>query len=77
MFKLKFDTGSGDDLQTNCIEVRRISNEAYRLDRAGWDWDDTKSTIVDNANHVKNTSQLIVDKSLGEIETYHDNKDDG
>jgi len=32
---------------------------------------------VDNANHVKNTSQLIVDKALGEIEAYHDNKDDG
>ena len=32
---------------------------------------------MDNANHVKNTSQLIADKALGEIETYHDNKDDG
>ncbi len=32
---------------------------------------------MDNANHVKNTSQLIADKALGEIETYHDDKDDG
>ncbi|MEF8883174.1 MAG: transposase [Halapricum sp.] len=26
---------------------------------------------------MKNTSQLIVDKALGELETYHDHKDDG
>ncbi len=69
--------GSDDDLQTGCIEARRIRNEANRLDRAGWDWGDIKSTVVDNADHVNNTTQLIVDKALGEIEAYHDNKDDG
>ncbi|ADD06586.1 IS1341-type transposase ISNma15 [Natrialba magadii ATCC 43099] len=76
-FGLDIHTGSGDDLQTGCIEARRIRNEANRLDRAGWDWGDIKSTVVDNADHVNNTTQLIVDKALGEIETYHDNKDDG
>lgn len=76
-FGLDIQTGSGDDLQNGCIESRRIRNEANRLDRHGWDWNDIKSTVVDNANHVKNTSQLIVDKALGELETYHDNKDDG
>lgn len=69
--------GSGDDLQNGCIEARRIRNETNRLDKHGWDWDEIKSPVVDNADHVKNTSQLIVDKALGEIETYHDNKDDG
>jgi putative transposase len=76
-FGLDIDTGSGDDLQTGCIEARRIRNETNWLDQQGWDWDDIKPTVVDNANHVKNTSQLIVDKALGEIETYHDNNDDG
>lgn len=76
-FGLDIQTGSGDDLQTGCLEARRIRNEANRLDRDGWDWRDIKSTVVDNADHVKNTSQLIVDKALGEIETYHDNKDNG
>ncbi|MFT4957705.1 MAG: putative transposase, partial [Halobacteriales archaeon] len=76
-FGLDIHTGSGDDLQNGCIESRRIRNETNRLDKHGWEWDDIKSTVVDNANHVKNTSQLIVDKALGEIETYHDNKTDG
>jgi IS605 OrfB family transposase len=76
-FGLDIHTGSGDDLQTGCLEARRIRNEVNRLDRHGWDWNDIRSTVVDNATHVKNTSQLIVDKALGEIETYHDNKDDG
>jgi IS605 OrfB family transposase len=76
-FGLDIHTGSDDDLQHGCLEARRIRNETNRLDRQQWDWDEIKSTVVDNAGHVKNTSQLIVDKALGEIETSHDNKDDG
>lgn len=76
-FGLDIETGSGDDLQTGCLEARRIRNEANRLDKDGWEWTNLKSTVVDNADHVKNTSQLIVDKALGEIETYHDHTDDG
>ncbi len=76
-FGLDIHTGSGDDLQTGCLEARRIRNETNRLDRQGWDWNEIKSVVVDNADHVNNTTQLIVDKALGEIETYHDNKDDG
>ena len=76
-FGLDINTGSSDDLQRGCFEARRIHNETNRLDRKGWDWDDIKSTVVDNADHVKNTSQLTVDKSLDEIETYHDNKNNG
>ena len=76
-FGLDIDTGSGDDLQTGCLEARRIRNEANRLDKEGWEWNDLKSAVVENADHVKNTSQLIVDKALGEIKTYHDHKDDG
>ena len=73
-FGLDIHTGSGDDLQHGCLEARRIRNEANRLDKEGWGWNDIKSTVVDNADHVKNTSQLIVDKALGELETYHDHK---
>ena len=73
-FGLDIETGSGDDLQDGCLEARRIRNEANRLDKEGWEWNDTKPTVVDTANHVKNTSQLIVDKALGEIETYLDHK---
>lgn len=76
-FGLDINTGSGDDLQNGCIESRRIRNETNRLDSHGWDWGDIKPTVVDNANHVKNTSQLIVDKALSEIERYHDNRHDG
>ena len=75
-FGLDIHTGSGDDLQNGCLEARRIRNETNRLDREGWDWKDIKPVVVDNANHVKNTCQLIVDKALGELKTYHDNKDD-
>jgi IS605 OrfB family transposase len=76
-FGLDIDTGSGDDLQAGCLESRRIRNETNRLDRQGGDWNDIKPVVVDNANHVKNTSQLIVGKAFGEIETYHDNDDWG
>jgi IS605 OrfB family transposase len=76
-FGLDIQSGSSDDLQTGCLEARRIRNESNRLDSQGWEWGKLKSIVVDNADHVKNTTQLIVDKALGEIETYHDNKDDG
>ena len=76
-FGLDIATGSTDDLHDGCIEARRIRNEVNRLDRQRWDWDNIKSTVVDNANHVQNTTQLIVDKALGEIKQYHDNKADG
>ena len=77
LFGLDIYTGSDDNLLTGCLEARRIRNETNRLGRAGWDWSKIKSSVVDNANHVKNPSQLIADRTLGEIETYHDNKDDG
>ena len=76
-FGLDIRTGSGDDLRTGGLEARRIRNETNRLDRQGGEWADIKSVVVDNATHVKNTSQLIVDKALGELETDHDNKNDG
>ncbi|MFC7199173.1 RNA-guided endonuclease TnpB family protein [Halospeciosus flavus] len=76
-FGLDIHSGSGDDLQRGCLEARRIRNETNRLDRHNRDWEDIKPVVVDNANHVKNTSQLIVEKALGELETYHDNKDEG
>jgi len=75
-FRLDTQTGSGDDLQTGCLEARRIRNETNRLDRHGWEWNEIKSVVVDNTDHVNNTTQLIVDKALGEIETYLDNKND-
>lgn len=34
-------------------------------------------TIVDNATHVNNTTHLLVQKALRELETYHDHKGDG
>lgn len=75
-FGLTIQTGSSDNLHEGNLEARRIRNEVNRLDREGWDWDDIHDTVVDNANHVKNTTQLLVQKALKEIETYHDHKDD-
>jgi len=57
-------------LQTGCLEARRIRNEANRLDKEGWVWTNLKSTVVENADHIKDTTQLIVDKALDETETY-------
>ncbi len=76
-FGLNIQTGSSDNLHEGCLEARRVRNEVNRLDKEGWDWDDIHNTVVDNANHVKNTTQLLVQKALGEIEMYHDHKDDG
>jgi putative transposase len=76
-FGLTIHEGSSDNLHEGCLEARRIRNEVNRLDREGWDWNDIHDTVVDNANHVKNTTQLLVQKALGERETYHDHKGDG
>jgi len=75
-FGLTFQTGSSDNLHDGCLEARRVRNEVNRLDKEGWDWDDIHDTVVDNANLVKNTTQLLVQKALGELKTYHDHKDD-
>lgn len=75
-FGLTIHEGRSDNLHEGSLEARRIRNEVNRLDREGWDWDDIHDTVVDNANHVKNTTQLLVQKALTEIETYHDHKDD-
>lgn len=64
-------------MHDGCLEARRVRNEVNRLDSERWDWDDIRDTEVDNANLVKNTTQLLVQKAFGEIETYHDHRDDG
>jgi len=46
-FGLDIHTGSGDDLQTGCLEARRIRNETNRLDRHGWEWNNIKSAVVE------------------------------
>lgn len=73
---LTIHEGCSDNLQEGNLEARRIRNEVNRLDREGWDWNDIHDTVVDNATHVKNTTQLLVQKALKEIETYHDHKAD-
>jgi len=76
-FGLTIHTGSPDNLREGCIEARRIRNEFNRLDKENRDWKKIHDTVVDNANHVKNTTQLIVQKAFKEIETYHENKNWG
>ncbi|SEH18117.1 transposase, IS605 OrfB family, central region [Natronorubrum sediminis] len=74
-FGLTIHEGSSENLHEGCLEARRVRNEVNRLDNEGWDWDDIHDTVVDNANLVKNTTQLIVQKALKELETYYDYKD--
>lgn len=76
-FGLNIHKGSSDNLHEGCLEARRVRNEVNRLDQEGWDWNDIHDTVVNNATHVKNTTQLLVQKALKEIETYHDHKDEG
>jgi len=75
-FGLTLHEGRSENLHDGCLEARRVRNEVNRLDKEGWDWDDIHDTVVDNANHVKNTTQLLVQKALGELETYHDHKNE-
>ena len=75
-FGLDITKGEPSDLQDSSLESRRIRNEVNRLDKQGWDWSDIETTVKNNANHVQNTTQLIVQKSLKELETYHKHKDD-
>ena len=76
-FGLTLHEGRSENLHEGCLEARRVRNEVNRLDKEGWDWDDIHDTVVDNANLVKNTTQLLVQKALKELETYHDHKDEG
>jgi IS605 OrfB family transposase len=76
-FGLIIQTGSPDNLHEGCLEARRVRNKVNRLDNEGWGWNDIHDTVVDNANLVKNTTQLLVQKAIGELDTYHDRKDEG
>ncbi|MDQ2049122.1 transposase [Natronolimnohabitans sp. A-GB9] len=74
-FGLDSTEGEPANLREASLEARRIRNEVNRLDRQGWDWDDIETPITERANHVKNTTQQLIDKALQEIETYHEHKD--
>lgn len=73
-FGLTLHEGRSENLHEGCSESRRVRNEVNRLDKEGWDWNGIHDIVVDNANLVKNTTQLLVQKALKEIETYHDTK---
>lgn len=75
-FGLNITEGEPANLREASLEARRIRNEVNRLDREGYDWDNIEDPVTERANHVKNTTQQIIDKALQEIETYHDHKDD-
>lgn len=57
-FGLDIRQGSSENLLAGSLEARRVRNEVHRLDTAGREWNDIHETVVDNANHVKNTTQL-------------------
>ena len=75
-FGLTIREGEPKNLHDANLEARRIRNETNRLDNEHWDWDDIRDTVVENATLVKNTTQRVIEKALGELETYHDHKDD-
>jgi putative transposase len=75
-FGLTITEGSPDNLLEANLESRRIRNEVNRLDRNNWDWNDIEDVVVDRADHVNNTTQQIIAKALGELERYHDHKND-
>ncbi len=63
-FGLSIQTGSSENLDEGCLESRRVRNEVNRLDNECRDWEDIHDTVVDNANLVKNSTQLLVQKAL-------------
>lgn len=75
-FGLNIVEGRPANLREASLEARRIRNEVNRLDRQGWDWDDIEDPVAERTNHVKNTTQQLIDKALQEIKTYQDHKDD-
>lgn len=76
-FGLTIREGSPDDLRDGCLEARRIRNEVHRLDKQGWDWEEIQKPVEQRGKHVKNTTQQLIKKAIGEIQTYHENKEDG
>lgn len=75
-FGLSITEGETATLRKASLEVRRVRNEVNRLDKERWDCDDIEDPVVERANHVKNTTQQLIDKALQELKTYHDQKDD-
>ena len=77
VFQLNIDEGSPRLLTQGQMEARRVVNEMSRLDDEGYDWEQLEDLVVDRSNHVQNTTQRLVEKSIGALERYYDEDDYG
>jgi len=58
-------------------EARSVYNETIRLAKQGVDWNDIPDQIAEDAGLVKNTTQRIVAKALGAMESCYEYEDVG
>ncbi|WP_251329449.1 RNA-guided endonuclease InsQ/TnpB family protein [Haloplanus pelagicus] len=76
-FQLNIQSDNGSLLYDATLEARSVYNEAIRLAKEGVDWDVIPDRVADDANLVKNTTQRVVAKALGAMESYYEYDDFG
>jgi hypothetical protein len=76
-FQLDIQSDNESLLDDACLEARSVYNETIRLAKEGVDWNSISPRLEDDADLVKNTTQRIVAKALGAIESYYEYDDYG
>jgi putative transposase len=77
VFPLDVQSGNESLLHDARLECRRVFNEVLRLNYEGWDWDEIKDVVEQNADLVQNTAQRVIDKAFDALNNYYDNDDWG
>lgn len=76
-FQLNITEGSQQLLNSGQLEARRVTNEIYRLDNEGYNWNDIEHIVANRSKHVKNTTQQLFDKATDTLKRYYDENDYG
>ncbi|SDD92315.1 hypothetical protein SAMN05192552_10717 [Natrinema hispanicum] len=68
-FQLDIQSDNEGLLYDATLEARSVYNETIRLAKESVDWDAIPNRVADDANLVKNTTQRVVAKALGAMES--------
>jgi len=76
-FQLAVESDNERLLYDATCEARSVYNETIRLAKLGVDWNEIPDRIANEADLIKNTTQRIVAKAFGAMESYHEHDDFG
>lgn len=71
-FQMRIESDNEGVLHDGTIESRWVYNETIRRAKNGVDWDEIRQQLESEADLIKNTTQLVFDKTLDAMENYHE-----